>query len=99
MAAIDLGTVTADDFEPRRQDGFRVSLKGGELDATLTEVKRIGQARREGGAFSLLFVAKAGQSLPQGIYPVAHPELGTLEIFLVPIGPVPGGMGYEAVFT
>jgi hypothetical protein len=62
-------------------------------------VRRLGQALRDGGAFSLVFAAKSGAVLPQAVYPLAHPALGTLEIFLVPIGPVPGGMGYEAVFT
>jgi len=39
--------------------------------------------------------------LPQAIYRVENPALGTLEIFLVPIGPDPkeGGMVYEAVFN
>jgi hypothetical protein len=37
--------------------------------------------------------------LPQGIYPVEHPALGMMEIFLVPVGPTSGGNGYNAVFT
>ena len=65
----------------------------------LAKTESVGQAHREGGAFSLLFVAPAGPFLPQAIYPVQHPALGTLEIFLVPVGPVPGGNGYHAVFT
>jgi hypothetical protein len=35
----------------------------------------------------------------QVTYPLAHPELGTLEIFIGPIGPMDGGNGYQAVFT
>ena len=65
----------------------------------LAEVRRLGQAMREGGAFSLLFVSPPGPFLPQAIYPLTHTSLGTLEIFLVPIGPVGGGNAYEAVFT
>ena len=45
------------------------------------------------------FVAPAGPFLPQAIYPVMHPALGTMEIFLVPVGPLAGGNGYHAVFT
>src|SRR5262245_47328268 len=37
--------------------------------------------------------------LPQKIYPMEHDQLGTLEIFLVPIGPDAQGMRYEAVFN
>jgi hypothetical protein len=99
MSAVDLATLNADTFEPRRQDGFCVGLRDGELELTLAEVKRLGTALREGGAFSLLFVAKTGPALPQAIYRLTHPALGALDIFLVPIGPVAGGAGYEAVFT
>lgn len=99
MSALDLATVTADTFDRHLQNAFRARLPSGELELTLAEVRRAGQALRAGGAFALLFVAGPGPALPQAIYPVAHPDLGTLDIFLVPIGPVPGGMGYEAVFT
>jgi hypothetical protein len=99
MPAIDLATVTADTFEPWLQSGFRLRTDGGEIELTLAEVKPLGQAARTGGAFSLLLVAKAGPVLPQAIYTITQADLGTLEIFLVPIGPAPGGMGYEAVFA
>jgi hypothetical protein len=36
--------------------------------------------------------------LPQQIRRVEHPSLGSMEIFLVPIGPDASGMQYEAVF-
>ena len=62
-------------------------------------MKRIGTALRAGGAFSLLFVSAAGPFLPQAIYALAHPVMGTLELFLVPLGPMQGGNGYEAIFT
>jgi hypothetical protein len=68
--------------------------------ATLRLVK-VDPARkggRAGGAFSLLFTAPSGPWLPQAIYPVQHPTLGTMEIFLVPVGPESGGNGYQAVF-
>jgi hypothetical protein len=99
MSAVDLATVTADTFELRRQDEFRLGLRDGHLDLRLSEVNRLGQALRAGGAFSLMFLSKDGPALPQAMYSLTHPALGTLEIFLVPIGPVRGGRGYEAVFT
>ena len=37
--------------------------------------------------------------LPQGTYKVEHEKLGTLEIFLVPIGPDKEGLCYEAIFN
>jgi hypothetical protein len=33
------------------------------------------------------------------LYPLTHPELGTMELFLVPMGPMRGGNAYEVVFT
>ena len=37
--------------------------------------------------------------MPQRIYPLVHETLGSLELFIVPIGPREGGMVYEAIFT
>ena len=37
--------------------------------------------------------------LPQAIYRVEHDRMGTMDIFLVPIGPDAQGMRYEAVFN
>ncbi|HYX22551.1 MAG TPA: hypothetical protein VFC23_00225 [Thermoanaerobaculia bacterium] len=51
--------------------------------------------------FSVYLRSPRQGALPQAIYRVEHPALGTLELFLVPIGPDPklGGMVYEAVFN
>ncbi len=50
--------------------------------------------------FSLIFRSPGERRhAPQQIYTVRHPELGEIEIFLVPIGPDERGMRYEAVFT
>ena len=97
--AVDpLAKLTVGDFEPRTGETFRL-LATPELALKLHEVQRIGQALRAGGGFSLHFVAPPGPYLPQAIYPIDHPALGTLHIFITPIGPLAGGNGYEAVFT
>lgn len=95
----DIATLSIDDFAPHLNAIFEMVSPRGMVPLTLARTESVGQAIREGGAFSLLFVAPAGPFLPQAIYPVRHPALGTLEIFLVPVGPVPGGNGYHAVFT
>ena len=95
----DIATLTVNDFEPHLDAIFEMASSGGLVPLTLAKTESYGQAIREGGAFSLLFVAPAGPWLPQAIYPVRHPALGTMEIFLVPVGPVPGGNGYHAVFA
>lgn len=60
--------------------------------ATLTHAKR--------EPFSLLFRAATRElQLPQQIHPLEHPQLGRLELFMVPLGPDATGMRYEAIFA
>ena len=99
MSPADLGKLKLDDFEPHLDAEFEMTSPVGTVPLKLAKTERYGQAIREGGAFSLLFVAPAGPFFPQAIYPVRHPALGTMEIFLVPVGPMAGGNGYQAVFT
>jgi hypothetical protein len=99
MAAADLGKLKIGDFQPHLDTVFEMHSPRGVVPLKLVEVESIGESGREGGAFSLLFAAAADPGLPQSIYPLGHPDLGTLDIFLVPIGPVPEGNAYQAVFT
>lgn len=96
---IDSAKLTPADFEGRVEDEFRISTPEGEVALKLTGVLRLGQALREGGAFSLTFLSPPGPFLPQAIYPLHNAALGTVELFLVPLGPKDGGNRYEAVFT
>lgn len=95
----DIATLSIDDFEPHLNATFEINAPGGIVPLKLVQTASAGHAMREGGAFSLLFQAPGGPFLPQAIYSLRHPALGTLEIFLVPVGPLPGGNGYHAVFT
>jgi hypothetical protein len=95
----DIAKLTAADFEPHVEGSFHIAWPGGDLPLRLVEVQRLGEALRPGGAFSLQFISPPGPFLPQAIYPLANPELGILELFLVPLGPRDGGNRYEAVFT
>jgi hypothetical protein len=97
--AADIGALAAGDFEPHVGSTFRLLMQQGEVGLELIEVRKLGPALREGGAFALLFVSQKGPFLPQATYALSHPELGLLELFIVPIGPVGRGNGYEAVFT
>ena|ERR1700733_9795459 len=98
-ATADIAALKIDDFSPYLDTVFDMQVPGGTVALKLAKTGSYGQATREGGAFSLLFVAPAGPWLPQGTYPVKHPALGTMEIFLVPTGPSDNGNGYHAVFT
>ena len=94
-----LAELTADDFERCRGENFRLTAGSNALELALVEVRRLGAAMRQGGAFSLTFQSPPGPFVPQATYPIGHPELGTLEIFIVPLGPKNGGNQYEVIFT
>jgi hypothetical protein len=98
-ATADLAALGIGDFSPHLEAVFDMQAAGGVVPLKLAKVDPVGDSGRAGGAFSLIFVAPKGPWLPQGIYPVTHPVLGILEIFLVPVGPASGGNGYNAVFA
>lgn len=56
------------------------------------------EARRQRTSFAVMFRGPMSPILPQRIYTLTHPHLGTFDLFLVPIGPDQQGMRYEAVF-
>jgi hypothetical protein len=88
-----LETFTAETFSPHLKSTFRIA-DGPEVQ--LDEVRELGAARDEGRApFSLAFSGPTEPVLAQQTYQVAHDELGSFELFLVPLGP---GV-YEAVFA
>jgi hypothetical protein len=93
--------LTRDSFEPLLQARFALRLEGGLLELELVELKSLGASRgthRE--PFSLIFRGPREHWFAQGTYPVQHPKLGTLPLFLVPVGPDAAGMmQYQAIFT
>jgi hypothetical protein len=95
----DVAALTPADFEPLEGGDFSLAGSNGTLVLKLSDVRHLGTALREGGAFSLLFTTAPGPSLPQATYPITHPELGTLELFMVPLGPKDGRNRYEVIFT
>jgi hypothetical protein len=96
-----LDKVTKETFEPVKGDVFLLVLGPGEsipLElATVRGTGLQGLASRE--QFSLHFSGPGTPVLPQQIYRLEHPQLGVLEIFLVPIRSNAAGTTYEAVFT
>ena len=49
--------------------------------------------------FSLVFRGPRGTPLQQGTYQLQHTQLGTFDLFLVPVGRDHDGVYYEAVFN
>jgi hypothetical protein len=98
-ATADLAALRIDDFTPHLDAVFDMQTAGGVVPLKLAQVDPAGDSGRAGGAFSLIFVAPKGVRQPQAVYPVTHPSLGAMEIFLVPVGPRQDGNGYQAIFT
>ena len=98
MTSADLRKLQMGDFDTRKDETFTVQTQP-EIPLKLKQVRPLGDSGRPGGAFSLWFVGAPGPFLPQAIYPVMHPQLGKMEIFLVPLGPRDGGNLYESIFT
>jgi hypothetical protein len=98
-SALDIGTLTAADFEPRLNETFRLQHADGELALKLHEVQRLAHAKRAGGGFSLVFVSAPGPFFTQSIHTLRHDGMGTVEMFLVPLGPGEGGNLYQAIFA
>lgn len=92
------------EFQQRLGQEFRLDLGGGnELRLELATVRDLGRRADPSGelsTYALVFRSPGERRhAPQGTYRLTHAGLGTLEIFLVPIGPDPVGMRYEAVFN
>ena len=92
-----LADLTADDFARCVREPFTIGERA--LHLVLHEVEEFGPGGGSRNAFSLRFFGPLAPILPQAIYPLQNAALGTLDIFLVPLGPKDGFMRYEAIFT
>ena len=93
------------DFMSHLNQIFRVPLDafGVEpIELELVHVAELGQRSRPEARppFSIQFLGPVSSHyLVQHIYPLEHPEIGRLELFLVPLGSESGRMRYEAIFA
>lgn len=101
--SIDLATVSAASFVAERGSVFRV-VTPGTPDVALrlvdVELRGLQPHAPRVEPFSLVFAGPPEPRLVQRTHRLEHEVLGTLEIFLVPIGQDPsGGILYEAAFN
>ena len=101
-----LESLTVETFQSRVGETFRIrSRPDTEIPAELIEARPLGESGRATRVskrripFALSFRTSLSPVLPQRIYEVVHGEMGSYEIFLVPVGPDGKGMVYEAIFT
>jgi hypothetical protein len=89
-------------FEALVGSTFKTSIDGMPLALELREVERMtppGAAAPRTDPFSLLFHGPRIPALDQGVVKLEHVALGSLEIFIVPLGPDARGQCYEAIFN
>jgi hypothetical protein len=93
-----------EDFEACLHQTFQIHLeeRPSPLVAKLIEVTALpnhggDDPRRR--PFSIILRNKDDIILPQRIYRISNEKLGTLDLFLVPVGQGEKGVQYEALFT
>jgi hypothetical protein len=102
--------LTIEHFRPLKDKPFCLELDGvGRVELILSEVTDLGPRPGVGNpgrdrTFSLIFRGgllgpEKNLYLAQRTYKLEQEDLGSLEIFLVPIGPDKAGMRYEAIFN
>ena len=109
-----LQKLTAGDFRPYQGTRFRIT--GGSppgrspvtIETELVEITEHGAGAQGSfrAPFSVVLHGPLEPVMPQGICRLEHEKLGTLELFIVPVGPAepsapgqaPTAMRYEVVF-
>ena len=101
-----LETLTRTAFAECQNEKFQLQCEAANsFDVELIEISALNKHKAADATeeprepFSLVFRGPKEPVLPQQIYRLEHPRLGSLELFLVPVGPDTVGMQYEAVFT
>jgi hypothetical protein len=88
-------------FEQCRSAKFRVDTgSGATAEFELVEVRVLRpNSSANGRPFALLFHGPTSPVLAQKLYPMEHDRLGSLTIFVVPVGQDATAVRYEAVFN
>ena len=97
-----LESFTGATFQTRLGEPFRIHGGGSSpVDVVLVEVSEAAAPWREGrrAPFAIVFRGPLAPVLPQRIYTMDNADLGSFDLFLVPLGPDEQGMRYEAVFS
>lgn len=101
-----LETLTREFFAPALGSPFEIPFEDGSSHPIeLAEIREVFAGGRKEGQrqpFALTFLGATDKYVQQATYPLVHPALGRMSVFLVPLGPDPqngGRMKYEAIFT
>jgi hypothetical protein len=95
-------SLTENEFSQHLNTKFRFKLGTQHVELELVEVKGYaGSPHEQSGMerFSVYFDGPADPSLPQRAYKVEHEQMGTFDLFIVPLARQKQGCRYEAVFN
>jgi hypothetical protein len=91
--------VTAGTFSEILNTRFRLNLTQSDvLELELIKVEDLATSAKQ-ERFSVIFRGPRDRGLSQGTYSFEHDKLGTLDLFIVPIGMEEDGVVYEAAFN
>lgn len=101
---MNLSELRLETFEPLVGQQFTATMPDGKqfvvkLASVGKLMERIRSTRLKRQPFSLYFEGTPEFFLTQHIYKFTHPEVGDMDIFIVPIAREDGTYWYEAVFT
>ena len=93
--------LTLEHFAGCVNETFRAGLSDMEVEFVLVEARPLEQPGHNAARvpFSLLFRNTSPILFPQQIYPMRHPRMGEVGIFLVPVAQERAGFLYQAVFN
>jgi hypothetical protein len=93
--------LTAQEFAKHLNSKFRLATEE-PIELELSEVKAyFSKANEQSGLerFSIFFTGPGDCYLRQRVYTLQHEQMGTFDLFLVPVGQNQRGFLYEAVFN
>src|SRR6266550_1306544 len=94
--------LTEQEFSRHLNSTFKLDLEGHTLELILVEVKAYMPGKNEQAGmerFSIYFDGPSDHRLPQQLYHLEHPDMGSLDLFLVPVAGDEKKLRYEAVFN
>lgn len=94
-----LESFTLETFAGRVGESFVLQDGEHEYGLSLSECRQVGGSEGDRVPFSLTFLGPVDPVLPQRIYAIRHADLGSFELFIVPVARDGNGTSYEAVFT
>jgi hypothetical protein len=87
------------DFTDLAPGGLSIEHEGRQIPLTVVETRDLPGSSPRAAPFAIELEGPATPLLPQAIYPVLHPLLGRLDLFVVPIARDAAHARYEVIFN